>query len=195
MFTNKLKAKWGRYTQKEKKYMLYNICWEKKLSPWILHWLCISHPKPWGGQRAGACVVSSSEMAGGNKKGGKMRKNWLIVSNRHVCVCVFWGRRNKCMSVRGGWYFLDIQKRQDPVSKHLFRLKSEWAALKRATELSQAFFVVFFFSSIPLSGRAPTSSLSPIWCYLCQQAGWFMVMEGRWWGEEAQWPFPRPPSS
>lgn len=29
MFTNKLKAKWGRYTQKEKKYMLYNICWKK----------------------------------------------------------------------------------------------------------------------------------------------------------------------
>lgn len=100
-----------------------------------------------------------------------------------MCVGVCFGGEeiNVCLW-GGGWYFKDIQKRQDPVSKHLFRLKSEWAALKRATELSQAFFVVFFFSSIPLSGRAPTSSLSPIWCYLCQQAGWFMVMEGRWWG-------------
>lgn len=57
-----------------------------------------------------------------------------------VCVCV-------C------WHFVDIQKkRQDPVSKHLFRLKSEWAALKRATQSW-----VKCFSSIPLSGRSPPS--------------------------------------
>lgn len=132
-FTNKLKAKWGDTHKKEKKNMLYNISWEKKLSPWILHWLCISHPEPWG--RRGLCSIEQWD-------GGAKKVNRKLA--RGACVCVGGG---------GGWYFKDIQKRQDPVYKHLFRLKSEWAALKRTTELSQA----FFFSSIPLSGRAPTS--------------------------------------
>lgn len=91
--------------------------------------------------------------------GGSKRRKKLWGRVEEVCVCV-------C------WHFVDIQKkRQDPVSKHLFRLKSEWAALKRATQSW-----VKCFSSIPLSGRAPPpTTFSPISCYLLAswlEAGW-----------------------
>lgn len=68
--------------------------------------------------RGGGHVVSSSEMAGGKKKS----QEGHTPRNRH-------GVKREGGEKGGGkggvcvlTFFVDIQKRQDPVSKHLFRL-------------------------------------------------------------------------
>lgn len=162
MFTNKLKANGEKKKYTHKKNTRCTIYLLKKKKKYIIESMNIAlivhfTPQTLRKARGGGYVVSSSEMAGGKKE--KIRQEGLTPCNSH------WGREEKKVGGRGGvyvcWHFVDIQKRQDPVSKHLFRLKSEWAALKRATQSWVKCFVLFFFSSIPLSGRAPTS-FSPI---------------------------------
>lgn len=64
-------------------------------------------------------VVSSSEMAGGKKKKKNMSRNRPEGKRRKRCVCVCgWG--GVCILT-----FCRHSEKIDPVSKHLFRLKSE----------------------------------------------------------------------
>lgn len=67
MWTNKLNGEKKRHAKREK-YTLYNIS-EKKiiLNPWVLHWLCISHPGPWGGRGQGPHGLKQWD-GGGKKK-------------------------------------------------------------------------------------------------------------------------------
>lgn len=115
------------YTQKEKKKKktLYNICWKKNNNnnnniiesmniALIVHFT----PQTLREARGGGHVVSSSEMAGGKKKS----QEGHTPRNRH-------GVKREGGEKGGGkggvcvlTFFVDIQKRQDPVSKHLFRL-------------------------------------------------------------------------
>lgn len=177
----------GEIHTKRKKIHAVQYLLGKKLSPWILHWLCISHPKPWGGQRAGACVVSSSEMAGGKKK----RKN----SQQHACVCVCFGGEEINVWLWGGGLIFQRHSEKTGSSFQTPVQAKEWvSSVEESDRVESSVFCCFLFFKYSIVRKSPhLLSLSPIWCYLCQQAGWFMVMEGRWWGEGAQWPFPRPP--